>query len=206
MLKDDKAQLSSAHAGGTPQPNCGELRGWHGHLTVPERLLNISGSSDFRTTSTRSFQAEIGLNATGASGLAGSADLIYALTNNKQEQYACEVLETLEFAPDQAFVNDSIIASQRVQRFLEDSLFGRKKVYMITGLKIASGLSRSTSKETQHGPSLKVSASGAPLGIPLPVEAGPGVGVTFGRGRTVTDGPALNKTVFAYRVIRIKVK
>ncbi|KAF6801193.1 hypothetical protein CSOJ01_11923 [Colletotrichum sojae] len=147
-------------------------------LTVPERLLNSSGSPEFYATGTRSFQAEIGLNATAAQGLAGSADLVYALANDKQEAYACSLLETVEFAPDQAFVNDSIVASQR--------------------------LSRSTSKETQHGPSLKVAVSGAALGIP--VEAGPEAEVILGSGRITAHGPALNKTVFAYRVIRIKVK
>lgn len=73
---------------------------------------------------------------------------------------------------------------------------------MITGLKIATGFSMSSSKTGQRSPSLKVALGFGALG--LPAEAGPGLGFSAGSARTVEQGRALNKIVFAYRVIRIK--
>lgn len=176
----------------------------HERLTIPENLLNRNANTDFSEARNRSLQTEIGINATAAQGIAGSWDLIYALSQDKDTTFRCELLETVEFAPDSEFVTASIIASQRVQRYLENSIFGRKRVYMITGLKIASGFSKSMTKETQHNPSLKVSVSGAAMGVP--VDAGPQLGLTIGQGKTVAHGKTVNKIVFAYKVIRIKVK
>lgn len=75
-------------------------------------------------------------------------------------------------------------------------------MYMITGLKIATGFSMSSSRETQHSPSLKVALGFGALGVPA--EVGPELGLSVGCARTVEQGRALHKIVFAYRVIRIK--
>jgi hypothetical protein len=63
-------------------------------------------------------------------------------------------------------VTECILASQRVQDFLEDSLVGRKRVYMITRLKITSGSSTSSTGETRHHPKLKVVVSGTAICFP----------------------------------------
>lgn len=172
------------------------------HLSIPENLLNNNTVSDFSETRTQNVNADIGVNATAGQCVTGSADLVYAFARDKQNIYRCETLETLEFEPDNAFVSDSITASNRVQTFISNSLFGRKRVYMITGLKLASGFSTSSTKATQHGPSLKVALNLAALGVPA--EAGPEVDVSVGSARAVEQGRALNRIVFAYRVIRIK--
>ncbi|KAI8315822.1 hypothetical protein K4K59_000760 [Colletotrichum sp. SAR11_240] len=176
----------------------------HERLTIPENLINRNANTDFSEARNRSLQTEIGINVTSAQGIVGSGDLIYAFSQDKDATFSCELLETVEFAPDSEFVTASILASQRVQRFLENSIFGRKRVYMITGLKIASGFSKSIATETQHSPSLKAAVSGAAIG--MPVDAGPKLGLTIEQGRTVTHGKTLNKIVFAYKVIRIKVR
>ncbi|KAL0936355.1 uncharacterized protein CTRU02_208570 [Colletotrichum truncatum] len=173
-------------------------------LTIPLGLQNQSSITNFTETLDQSFQTEVGFKAITSQSIPFSAELIYAFANNKADAYRCDLLETFEFEPDQKFVSESIAASRRVQNFLENSLFGRKRVYMITGLKIASGFGRSSTKETRHSPSLKVGPSGKALG--LPVEASPGLGLAVGRARTVDHGQSVNRIVFAYRVIRIKVK
>ncbi len=75
---------------------------------------------------------------------------------------------------------------------------------MITGLKIATGFSFSTAKETQHGPSLKIGVDLTPFGVP--VEVGPETDFETKNARMVSQGRSTNKIVFAYRVIRIKEK
>lgn len=171
-------------------------------LQIPENLLNNNAVDNFNETRTQNLKADVELNATAGQGVAGSADLVYAFARDKENIFHCETLETVEFEPDKAFVSDSITASQRVQSFMENSLFGRKRVFMITGLKIATGFSMSSSKTGQHSPSLKVALGFGALG--LPAEAGPGLGFSAASARTVEQGRALNKIVFAYRVIRIK--
>ncbi|KAK7717166.1 hypothetical protein SLS63_010786 [Diaporthe eres] len=172
------------------------------HLQIPENLLNNNAVANFSDARTRNYQADIGVNSTAGQGITGSADLIYTFARDKKNIYHCETLETVEFEPDKAFVSDSITASQRVQTFISNSLFGRKRVYMITGLKIASGFSISSSKASQHSPTLKIGLGFGTVGIPA--EAGPELGLSVGSARTVEQGRALNKIVFAYRIIRIK--
>ncbi|KAF8867426.1 hypothetical protein BDZ45DRAFT_667371 [Acephala macrosclerotiorum] len=174
------------------------------YVSVPTNLMNQSASADFNETVDKSFKGSTDLNANFAQGIIGSADLVYAFTRDKKNVYHCELLETVEFEPSKEFVSDCILASQRVQNFLENSLVGRKRVYMITGLKIATGFSKSTSKETQHNPKLKIAVNTTTMGVP--VEAGPELGLAIANARTVSHGRSTNKIVFAYRVIRIKQK
>jgi hypothetical protein len=111
---------------------------------------------------------------------------------------------SFRFEPDKQFITDAITASQSVQSFLENSLPGRKRVYMITGLKIATGFRTSTSSSTHHGPTLSIGVSASAFGAPI--ETGPEIEIESTRSRTVAQGRALNKIVFAYRVVRIKRK
>lgn len=171
-------------------------------IAVPKHLMNQSVTADFTENETQGFQSHADVNTNPlfmqGIGFGGSTDLIYAFARDKKNEYRCELLETLEFEPNQDFVNESIRASKRVQNFLENSLVGRKRVYMITGLKIASGFSKST-KETQHSAKLRVAAKVTTMG-------GLGLDINTSNAREVCHGRALNRIVFAYRVIRIKVK
>ncbi|KAF1850333.1 uncharacterized protein K460DRAFT_327059 [Cucurbitaria berberidis CBS 394.84] len=162
------------------------------HVHIPPNLKNQSAAEGFNESINENFTASVGLNT---NLVQGTASTIYALVLDKQNIYHCDTLETVEFEPNKEFVSDSIIASQRVQAFLDNALPGRKMVYMITGLKIATGFSMSTSKKTQHGPKLKVG-----------VKSGPEVGLELENARRVSHGRTTNKIVFAYRVIIIKRK
>lgn len=172
------------------------------HLRIPDSMRNTNKVDKFSDTRAQNLNVDVGVNATAGQGVTGSADLVYAFERDKENIYNCETLETVEFEPNKEFVSECITASQRVQSFMSNSLFGRKRVYMITGLKIATGFSMSSSKATQHRPSLKVALGFEALGAPA--EAGPELGLSVGSARTVEQGRALNRIVFAYRVIRIK--
>ncbi|CAO2658330.1 Nn.00g060530.m01.CDS01 [Neocucurbitaria sp. VM-36] len=172
------------------------------HVHIPTSLTNQSAAEDFKENVDKSFTGAVGLNANLVQGIAGTAEVVYAFARDKSNVYRCETLDTVEFEPNEQFINDSIIASQRVQSFLDNALVGRKKVYMITGLKIATGFSMSTSKAKQHGPTLQLGVDATALGVPA--EAGPEVELGVGNFRTVSHGRTANKIVFAYRVIRIK--
>ena len=149
-------------------------------MRVPENLKNQSASADFDETVDSSLKISAGLNASVAQGLAGSGGLVYAFARDKKNVYKCELLETLEFEPTKEFVSECILASQRVQSFLENSLVGANRVYMVTGLKIATGFLTSSTKESQLNPKLKVKVDGTALGIPD--QAGPELDLTVGEG------------------------
>ncbi|UKZ73152.1 hypothetical protein TrVFT333_000793 [Trichoderma virens FT-333] len=171
----------------------------HDCIAVPKHLMNQSVSTNFNESKGRNFETKVDLNVNVAKGTRWSTDLIYAFGRDKKNVYHCELLETLEFEPNQEFVTECILASQRVQSFLENSLIGRKRVYMITGLKIASGLTKSSTRGNQYSPKLRVAAEATTMG-------GLGLDMNVTNARTVSYGRTLNRIVFAYRAIRIKLK
>jgi hypothetical protein len=173
-------------------------------LEIPASQMNISATTNFADGVKKGIMGGVGLNANLAQGIAGSVDVIYGFAKDRTSTYHCELLETEEFEPTKEYIFNSIKASSRVQSALRDALPGRKRVYMITGVKIATGLSTTTSTETQHGPILRVGVNATALGVP--VEAGPIVEFATTNARTISHGRSLNRVIFAYRVIRIKQK
>lgn len=173
-------------------------------VSIPENLKNQSTVLRFDETTGHRLEVRGGLSASFGQGLVGAADLIYALSRNKNNVYSCRELETVEFEPTPQFVADCVTASHRVQSFLQDGLVGYRRVYMITGLKIATGFTMSSTTEVQHNPKLKISGSAALTGVP--VDGGPELEIKVDNSRTVAHEQTTNKIVFAYRVIRIKLR
>lgn len=167
-------------------------------ITDPKSLLNFSDTKNARIEVSGGVFAEV------AQGLLGGGELIYTFARDKGHSYCCKSLETVEFEPDERFVDDCIKASQRVQQFIADSFLGNKKVYMITGLKIATGLSARKTANQEHGPELRVGLDGSLIGAP--VQAGPQLGVMASQRREIAYGPLLSEVVFAYRAIKISPK
>ncbi|KAJ5101129.1 hypothetical protein N7456_007181 [Penicillium angulare] len=172
------------------------------YVSVPSYLLNRSATPDFNVAASDKVSTSVGLNTTIGQGIAGNIGLIYGFSRDKDKIYHCDLLETEELEADRKFVSDCINSSGPVKQVLEESLPGRRKVYMITGLKIATGFSVSVSKGVQHNPKIETSISAIPFGAP--VEGGPGVDLSFSNSRAISHGPTANKIVFAYRVIKIK--
>jgi len=166
-------------------------------------LKNESATNKFHDATGRSFTGSAGAYASTV-GCLGDGDMVYEFATDKKKSYRCELLETEEFEPNLDFVAQSIAASQKVQDFIADSFVGNKKVYMITGLKIATGFSWTTSSSNEHGPKLKVGVSASPFGVP--VEAGPQIDLKFEEVRELSPGKASSKVVYAYRAIKISPK
>ncbi|KAK5054729.1 hypothetical protein LTR84_001621 [Exophiala bonariae] len=170
------------------------------YVTIPTHLRNNSTKSDFKDTSSKNIDVGGGVYADIASGV-GSAEAIYGFAQDRKHTYACEVLETEEFDPTAEFVQECVFSSKSVQDFIAESFVGNKSVYMITGLKIATGLRMADATSTTQGPSLKVGVSALPFGVPA--EAGPKADLKVGTGRDVQFGGS-SKIVFAYRAIKVK--
>jgi len=174
------------------------------YVSIPTHLTTSDTLLDFSETSNARVEISGGLSAEAAQGLLGSGELIYTFARDKGHVYRCARLETAEFDPDERFVDDCIKSSQRVQSFIADSFLGNQKVYMITGLKIATSFSMKTTTSSEHGPTLQVGFDATALGIPAQV--GPQAGFVAGQHREVVHGPLLEDIVFAYRVVKVSPK
>ncbi|KAK4223822.1 hypothetical protein QBC38DRAFT_38104 [Podospora fimiseda] len=173
-------------------------------LYIPESTINRCGPFPFAETVSKRLAVAFGINFKAA--LLGETNIIYRFTSNRNVTYRAHGLETIEFDPTDDFVRDAVSASQKVQQFLDASLAGRKKVYMVTGLKIATGFSQVRANSQTHGPGVAVSADGGLMGVPG-IEAGPRGDLQWGRERIGTQGgSSANKIVFAYRVVVVRRK
>ena len=129
------------------------------YLTTSDNLLNFS------ETSNTSVEINGGLSAEAAQGVLGSGELIYTFGRDKGHVYRCARLNTIEFDPDERFVDACIMSSQRVQSFIADSFLGKQTIYMITGLKIATGFSTKTTTSSEHGPRLQIGFNATAFGV-----------------------------------------
>ncbi|KAK3998235.1 hypothetical protein QBC44DRAFT_314046 [Cladorrhinum sp. PSN332] len=173
-------------------------------LYVPENTINQSGPFPFEERVSKSLAVTLGVSAKAV--LLGEGNILYHFARSRNVTYRADGLETVEFEPGDEFVRDSVVASRKVQEFLDASLAGRKKVYMVTGLKIATGFSQVRAEGVAHGPEVGVSVDAGLVGVPG-IEAGPQGQLEFETERVVVQGAAGgNKIVFAYRVVVVRRK
>ncbi|KAK4220894.1 hypothetical protein QBC38DRAFT_350942, partial [Podospora fimiseda] len=132
-------------------------------LYIPESTINRSGPFPFAETVSKRLAVAFGIHSKVA--LLGETSIIYRFISNRDVTYRAEGLETIEFEPTDEFVRDAVTASQKVQKFLDASLAGRKKVYMVTGLKITTGFSLATAYSQAHGLGAAVSADLGSVGV-----------------------------------------
>ncbi|KLU85491.1 hypothetical protein MAPG_04514 [Magnaporthiopsis poae ATCC 64411] len=169
-------------------------------LDIPPELSNRSGMSGFGATRDSGLGGSVGVAAE-VPGLV-SGDLVYTFAKTGNVSYSCTLLETDEFIPTAEYIEASIKASETTSNYLEGAMFGRRRVFMITGLKIATEFSIETSSQAKHGPRLKIVAATPATG---PVAIGPVLDAEGSRGSTM-KGKTLNKIIFAYRAIKIRMK
>lgn len=174
----------------------------HDIIPISADLINApSGAEGFQDTVRANITANIGVNAELAQGLPLSGNLIFSSSKDKKYVYKCANLKTTEFDPIDEYVLQCIHASQRVQDYIQNCFVGRKKIYMITGLKIATNFSMTMTENTEQGPILNVTADGTGYGVP--VSGGPQMDLTVGTSRDLTSGTSA-QIVFAYRAIKIQ--
>lgn len=172
-------------------------------LPISPNSISKSCVPDFQEVVRSGISGSAGLNGTLSQTLTGAVlgEIMYTFAKDKTVTYNCTSLETYEFEPSEQYVADSITASLRVQNFIADSFAGRKKVYMITGLKIAEAFSMSTVDAGSRGPVCRVGLCAPAVGISGP--AIPEIGLHQTGGREVSHGPSASKVIFAYRTIEI---
>lgn len=115
------------------------------------------------------------------------------------EIITCKRLETQAFQPDDAYIYQSLQDSN-VQDYLEAGWF-KKPVYMITGLKIARGVTAETSQGAEYGIEGKLGVDGTSAGVP--VGAGPN-GKWVSKTRETITFTGSSDFVWTYRLIMIR--
>lgn len=98
----------------------------------------------------------------------------------------------------------AITALPDVKRYIDSGLFGKKSVYIVTGLRITKS-SFKVMKEAASNVSGEISGSGPPAGGTVPVEVGSGL--SGSSERKITDSyDTAPRIVFAYRLSIIRTK
>ena len=132
-------------------------------------------------------------------GVGGNIDVNRSYDTN--EVYKCKRLETQYFQPEDAYIHQSL-QNPRAKSYVENSGF-KNPVYMITGLKIARGVTTETSEGKGRGVYGKVGVDGTPVGIP--VSGGPKAKWS---SKTVENVSFTGSSdfVFSFQLIRIRSK
>lgn len=133
-----------------------------------------------------------------------SADIDVSRLKDKDETYRCKTLETQYFQPDEAYIAASL-QHARVTDYVQKGWPLKKAVYMVTGLKIAKGVSAETGSRKEHSIEGQLGVDATAITGGVPVSAGPkgkwssetSEGVEFGAG---------DDFVFAFRLIKIRQK
>ena len=175
----------------------------HDTIPIPAELINTSGAQDFQDSVGRNIEVNTGVHAELAQGLPLSGSIILSYSKDKRNVYKCSNLVTTEFDPTSEYVLDSIHAAQRVQEYIQESFVGRKKVYMITGLKTATDFSMTLTTKVEKGPTLFITADGTAQGIPA--SGAWQMDLTVGTSRDLALGTS-PRIVFAYRAVKIRPK
>ncbi|KAG4438863.1 hypothetical protein IFR05_005652 [Cadophora sp. M221] len=130
-----------------------------------------------------------------------SADFEVHRTHETSEVYKCRDLETAYFHPDKAYIHASL-KHPMVKSYMEKSWW-RSPVYLVTGLKIARGMSAESEKVRGHGGALSLGVDATLLTGGVPIQGGPQVEITLEK----KDGVSWTGSedfIFAYRLVRIK--
>lgn len=175
----------------------------HDVIAIPLSSINASRVPNFKEVVKKGVSVSAGIVGTLSHPLV-SSEVLYTFAKDKTTTYTCAAMETSEFEASEQYVTDSITASLPVQNFIASSFIGNKKVYMITGLKIAEGFSMSTADASSHGPACEVGLD--PLAMGAPSSIGPRLMLQRRLDRDVSHGPSSSKVIFAYRAIEIAPK
>jgi hypothetical protein len=171
-------------------------------VPIPFDSKNENAIENFTNDIRKGATGQVGVTSNVLQGLMGSLDLIYGFKKDTKLVYHCEILDTQEFEPNKAYVTECIQASQQVQDFINEAFVGGKNVYMITGLKIATGFTIKESTDSQQGPKVKVGVDATAMGSPV----GGGVQVDLKFNNTRYISGYSSKVVFAYRAIKISLR
>ena len=168
-------------------------------VPIPADSVLHSHKNDYHLTREESRQGQGGLWASFLESIVGvTGDAQVKRSENTIERISCRLLETQAFQPDDTYIYVSLQDSD-VQEYLDVSWF-ESPVYMITGLKIARGVSAETVQEVEYKVKGKTSVNVAPAGVPG--TAGPS-GEWVSKSRETAGFTGSSDFVWAYRLIRI---
>ncbi|KAF4541807.1 uncharacterized protein LTHEOB_8388 [Lasiodiplodia theobromae] len=137
--------------------------------------------------------------------LGAGIDVSGEAARSASDAWSAARLTTQRFVPDLAYVRQAVAADE-VQEYLgSEGSFRAKKIYMVTGVKIASGAGVESGVEREMGVNFSPGVDGSGVGVPLAL----GMAVGGSRGFSdVRSSRSVTDFVFAYRLrqIRYKVK
>ncbi|KAH8586930.1 hypothetical protein B0O99DRAFT_656624 [Bisporella sp. PMI_857] len=130
-------------------------------------------------------------------------DVDAEMDNSDEDTFSFETIQTTQFFPTPSYFQRCIEADD-VRRFLQISGY-RKPVYIITGLKVVTGVEAKSLKSRTVGGALAFEVDGTLWsGGILPIGGGPGIEGKAGK-KAITKWEGSDDFVFAFRVSKIFV-
>jgi hypothetical protein len=129
------------------------------------------------------------------------ADVTISLDKNSHQSWEVERMTTQTFLPSREFL-EKAVAHEDVKRYITEYRF-REKIYMITGVMIASSTNMSSEKLEEKGVYVHAGVD-ATAWTGVPISVGP-EGNWKRKAQTSESSQRADDFVFAYRVREIKV-
>lgn len=174
----------------------------HNPALLPPSSITTTDARDWTLDAQRTTSARVGVWATFCQAVVGiGGDGNYGWARDVGQHWKVDVMRTRTFAPPAEFV-EAAVRERAVRGYITGNMF-RRKVYMVTGVKIASGARGFTSYVRERSFDARVGVDGTSMGVP--VAAGPQVEASED-GRTRVGFRDADDFVFAFSLREIRVK
>jgi hypothetical protein len=172
-------------------------------LPIAPNSIAMTVKADWGTQLHRSREHRVGIWAQFAAMILGvGADAEVAFLKKESEIFQFDELQTSFFEPDDAYVEASVVVKEEVAEWVKKN--PRKSVYMVTGIKVASGAAHLCARAKGVDVELRPGVDATPFsGVPVSGGVLAGVGREKGENTWFSGS---SDFVFAYRLRRIIVK
>jgi hypothetical protein len=179
--------------------------------STPQKLLNVKASEppkvytrvelNWKDEKNRSHDGAIGIFAKFAEALPIGGGASTAYGKNKVDIYQFKKLETKYFIPTTPYIEKRVLESA-VQDYLKEKKY-RKRIYMITGLKIAHNPAAASLVSTTFTTQAKLGADLTALAVPVEIGTHGEISRKKGSATSFTGG---SNFVFAFQLREITYK
>lgn len=164
--------------------------------------VEIFREREFRLQNLTSSARRVGIATSFLSFLTGAGvDVDTKWSQEKIHQLKARTMDTMTFHPSSVFLEE-LARDEKVDDHIRSQGFRWTKLYMVVGVMIASGGSRTDGYSKSRDVDLQLSVDGTSMGVPI--SAGPKVGYSQSKAIEVGSEDA-DDFVFAFRLRKVKI-
>jgi hypothetical protein len=177
-------------------------------LPAPPEIQSITTHSErnwSHSVTTSSNSGSVGVWASFLQVVLGAGgDVGVSWENQANQTYSAKTMKWIEFRPSLQYIR-AAVTDEEIDEFIRSNKF-REKIFMVTGLMVASGASGVINSMRERGLYAHVGVDGTILsGGQAPIAAGPEGSLNWGKERQTSFEDA-DDFVFAFRLRQVKVR